>query len=372
MSETLTASQRAAQFAASTRQNFQTMPTQTVTSEGGNVTFTLPKARLLSKILLTVKVNFSAFCPVSGETGLSLPANEMLSLYRILRRVSLDLNNGFSPYSVGGEELAMLDCVHRPHAEFMTEFVTSNNFSSKRNSVHSMPFRLEDDGKAFTADGGKTIELSFGIELPITLNDRDSIGMILLQNQETYATLSVDIGQVTDMFVGGFTSKLLFTLNKVEISPVLETFSIPASGVYPDLSVLKLVNSRTESLVGGGQHVIKLSTGTIYRRILIKVCDTDNNGTDDIVTSNFALIFNQADSFYEISAEQLRYLNTQQYGFTLPDGIYVFDFAFQGIAGLSGSRDFVDTERLTEFWLRFNTSTDARVKLVTETLARLS
>ncbi|MED2157554.1 hypothetical protein P4W14_31505 [Bacillus thuringiensis] len=47
--------QRAMIWATSTRQYKQTLPTQVVTQEGMTLDFTLPKARLLTKIMVTCK-----------------------------------------------------------------------------------------------------------------------------------------------------------------------------------------------------------------------------------------------------------------------------------------------------------------------------
>ena len=54
MSKNLTVQQRNALFAQATRQNIQGMSKKTVTSGATSVDFQIPKARLLSKILLVL------------------------------------------------------------------------------------------------------------------------------------------------------------------------------------------------------------------------------------------------------------------------------------------------------------------------------
>ena len=88
--QTLTPQQRALLFAQATRQNYQTMPTQIVSAENTTVQFTLPKVRLLSRILLHVE----AVANLKSSAGTITLAN--YSPWTILRRVSLNLNNGFS------------------------------------------------------------------------------------------------------------------------------------------------------------------------------------------------------------------------------------------------------------------------------------
>ena len=62
---------------------------------------------------------------------------------------------------------------------------------------------------------------------------------------------------------------------------------------------------------------------------------------------------------------------TEEY-FELPKGVYIFDFSSGGnITNYGGTRDYIDTEKLTEFWIRTTTTTTGSVKVVSECLARL-
>ena len=154
-----------------------------------------------------------------------------------------------------------------------------------------------------------------------------------------------------------------------------ETFSIPANAnAYPDLSVLKLVNGRKDSLPTAGQQIIKLATGTIYRKLIFRLTDGSGNPmTPADITSNIELVFNQADINYSIDPEMLQILNKKNLGTSLPDGMFVFDFSNSGgLPNLGGTRDFIDSANLTEFWLRFTTTKTGKCEIVTETLARLS
>ncbi len=354
--QTLTAAQRAALFAQATRQNMQMLPTESVTSGATSATFLLPKARLLSKIMLDIKAKVN----IKHATKTTVPACDEFTPYGLIRRISLDLNNGFSPYVVGGRQCAMLNMVSRGRADFVkavTTEIDENNFGYWKNK-----------GASST---GQENEIRFTLELPVTLNDRDCIGMVLLQNEQTLVELKIDYANGADMWddTEGYT----IDVTEIKATPMIETFSIPANAqAFPDLSVLKLVNSRNDSYVGAGQHIIKLSTGTIYRKLIFRILDDNGEPlADDDILSNIDLVFNQADTNYSINARMLRMLNTTQYGFTLPKGMYVLDFGYQGVVGLSGTRDYIDTERLTEFWLRFNTGASGRVEMVTECLARL-
>lgn len=346
--------QRAQLFAMSTRQNMQMIPKQTSTSGLKTLQFSLPKARLLSNIMVRVsgKVNVKH----ASETTI---APDKFGIHNVIRRFSVDLNNGFSPYVVSGKELAMLNALEM-FGDILNVGSATQDYTYLNNG-------------AFTASAsGADNDFAFTLQLPITLTKKNPAGLILLQNEQTNVSLNVDIGQGSDMFetVAGVTAEI----KEITVNVMCETFSIPASAnAYPDLSVLRLVNGRTDSIPTAGQHIVKLSTGTVYRKLLFMVLDEDGKPVDDSAFSgNFELIFNMADVNYAITPEMLRAYNTMQYGYTLPKGMYVFDFsAMTGLPNGDSTRDLIDTERLTEFWLRFTVAGKGHVDLVTDCIARL-
>lgn len=346
-----TAKERAEMFALATRQNLQMLAKQTANGGATTLSFNLPKARLLSKILVKVKANVS----VIHDSLTEIPV-DVFRPYKLVRRWSLDLNNGFTPFVVSGEELAMFNMLH------MNGKSVYGNEGKEGYTKAS---------KLTASVSGAENEVVFTCELPVTLNDRDPIGLILLQNDQTNVHLVCDIANDSDFVsdISGASAKI----NSIEIMPMLETFSIPSNAnAMPDLSILKLVTGRTDSMPSSGQQIVKLSTGNIYRRIIFKV--VDENGlpfTNEDFLSTIDLVFNQADVNYAISADMLKALNERMYGYTLPNGMYVFDFAYNGLVGLSGTRDYIDTENLTEMWLRFNAGKKGKVEIVTETLSRL-
>lgn len=348
MAEQLTAQQRAALFAQATRQTIQTMPSQSVTAENTSLQFTLPKARLLSKIYLEVEAAYNL-----KHASVTTVPTKMGGLYNTLRRVSLDLNNGFSPFIIPGRDLAIYN-LNRLHPEQVLE--------SQSRGMYEAGVTASSGG---TANTGR-----FMIELPVALNDRDPVGLILLQSNETNVTLTVDVATIAAAFNQ---ASLEATLTSLKVTPVLETFTIPAlEQAMPDLSVLKLVNSKTDTFAGNGQNIVKLNVGTIYRKLMLYV--EDSNGTpfaDSDFTSNIELVFNQADIPYSVKASVLSARQASQLGYALPEGVFILDFSNQGIPNLGGTRDAIDTERLTEFWVRFNSTKAGKLTVISETLSRL-
>jgi hypothetical protein len=122
--------------------------------------------------------------------------------------------------------------------------------------------------------------------------------------------------------------------------------------------------------------IVKLSTGLTYRKFLIYIAkDSKFTPFEHEKLDKFSLVLNQADTPYNISADYLAYENRISYGGKLPKGCYAFDFSNNGIANFGGSRDYIDTERLTEFWLKVNfkelEGTNTNVYIIAEKLARL-
>lgn len=347
----LTPQQRAILFAQATRQNFQTMPTQAVNAENTTIQFNLPKVRLLSRILLHVE----ATATLTSTAGTIQTA--AYAPYNILRRISLDLNNGFSPLVLSGADLSLYSRMRH------NQNVLDNSTNGKAISY------IEN----IAAAGGHDCAIRFTIPIEVTLNQRDQVGYILLQNDESVVTLTIDVSTLAQAYVLNAGNGDAVTFKNMKVTPTLETYSIPnISSAFPDLSVLKLVSSKSDVFQGGSTSIIKLPVGTIYRKILMKF--VDNNGvalTDQSFTGNIDFVFNQADTPYSIQPQTLSALNHMQYGEPLPSGCYSLDFTDQGFVNYSGSMNYVDSEKLTELWVRFNANVAGTITVISENLARL-
>lgn len=355
MAQTLTVAQRNALFAQATRQNIQGLSKKSVKNGGTTVSFEIPKARLLSKVFLEIDYNLKIKKGTSSLTELSC---DKLTPYRPIRRLSVDLNNGWSPYVIDGASIAILAAMRtQAHSIFPQ--------SEDENGMCYCPKEL-----TVSADG-TDFKMHTMIELPLTLNDRDPIGIVLAQNPETLIEIKVDFETENNMIV--LADGMTLEVNSITVQPTTETFSIPAvQEAFPDISVVKLVTSRVEAFAGNGQNIIDLQTGTIYRKLAFILEDMDGNPfEDDDITSNVDIIFNTADVNYSVPANVIRHKNEVAYGERMPKGVYIFDFSDNGIPNYGGTRDYIDTTKLTMFQLRFNSNKAGRCRIVSENLARL-
>ena len=349
----MTVQQRNALFAQATRQNIQGMAKKKITQGATSVSFEIPKARLLSKIWLEIDYKFT----LTASKSVTIATNK-LTPYQPIRRISLDLNNGWSPYVLDGKSYAVLAGMRQQSHVVYPQSESELGFCY-------CPKQLNAD------DEGISNTMRTTIELPLCLNDRDPIGIILAQSPETLIEVKVDFEPESSMIP--LDDGVTLEVEEISVQPVVETFSIPAvQEAFPDISVVKLCTSRTEMFAGNGQNLIDLVTGTIYRKIAFIIEDLDGNPfSDDDITSNIDLIFNTADVNYSIPAKLIRHKNEMQFGEEQPKGVYIFDFSDNGIPNYGGTRDYIDSTKLTMFQVRFNSNKAGRIRIVSENLARL-
>ena len=350
----LTAAQRMLNFAALTRQNRHMVGKQSTSDELSTIQFVYPTNRLLAQTYVKVDVDIN----VKHASGTALTLKSNYELARIIRKITQDLNIGFRPVVMSGEELLM--------------FNTIATHPAKITSQDGMILNANGSCTLKSSSAGVSNKYSMVFELKNTLNDSMLQGLILLQNKATQMTLNVDIGTANEVVkdYAGYTA----TLNKVDVTPMMTTYSVPSDErAFPDISVLRLVQSKSTVFSSGGEHTVYLDTGTIYRKLGLYF--TDEAGLplkDSDITSNIEIAFNTADIPYSVSAEMLRFLNADEFGQRLREGLYVFDFSSQSpLIGYGGTRDYIDTDNLTLFTLKFNTDKACKVTCLTEQLSRL-
>lgn len=353
MAQSMTVQQRNSLFAQATRQNIQGMAKKKITQGATTVSFEIPKARLLSKIWLEIDYKFK----LKSSTVTSVNTSK-LTPYAPIRRISLDLNNGWSPYVLDGKSYAVLAGMRQ-----QSHVVYPQSESEKGFCYCPATLSVSSTGVSNT--------MRTTIELPLCLNDRDPIGIILAQSPETLIEVKVDFEPEASMIP--LQDGVTLEVEEITVQPIVETFSIPAvQEAFPDISVVKLCTSRTEMFAGNGQNLIDLVTGTIYRKIAFIIEDLDGNPfSDEDITSNIDLIFNTADVNYSIPAKLIRHKNEMQFGEEQPKGVYIFDFSDNGIPNYGGTRDYIDSTKLTMFQVRFNSNKAGRIRIVSENLARL-
>lgn len=349
----LTPQERNQYFSQMTRQNWQITPMKTGSGAtlGETVQFDVPKVRLTSRLRLLVTGTLKA----THATNTTFAAHDFAP-FNLIRRVNVDLNNGFSPFTISGAEL------------YQYSLVRDNAIVMQR----------QESGRAKVVMGtkasaaGATNQISFLADLPLVLNDRDPVGLVVAQNQETTISVTVDFVDDAKVIASGG-SGYTFDVTNLKVVPMVESFTIPpVPEAFPDISILKLVQASREAIASAGTFHVALPTGYTYRKLIFYITDENGVGVKDTdLTGNIEIVLNQADTPYRIAAEHLAKINHEQFGMPLPQGMYAWDFSYQGIANMGGSRDYFDTEKLTEFWIRFNAPFKGQITCVYELLSRL-
>jgi hypothetical protein len=345
----LSPDQRARMFSQMTRKYEQVLPSEKF-KENSTLSFQLPKTRFLSKITLHVRGTFKT--AHGSKTSFT---KSIFDKFNLVRRVRLSINNGFNPYDISGNMLSLYNKANhyqRPDADVFDLDVLGNVVSVS----------------------GTTNTVTYALELPISLNDRDPIGLLLLQNEQSIVTLNVDTSSLSSIMTD---NDITISDDSIYFTPVLETFSIPLiPDAIPDYSIVKLVNEQSENIVSTNEMIVKLPLGLTYRKLGVYLAsDTAYTPIPHANISGFQLIFNQADTPINVSSDHVARKNRVDYDGSMPVGSYMFDFSSQGIANLGGGRDYVDTERLTECWLKVQFSglsgASNYIHLFSEKLAKL-
>jgi hypothetical protein len=344
----LAPSQRMYNFLTATRQYMQESPAIQFV-ENNTRSATLPNTRFLSRIYLRVKGTFKA--AHASKTTFTLTP---FAQYKLLRQIRLTVNNSFSNFQASGTEVFLYN---------VTNLYANSGGNNDVNTI----------GNQCSASGTTNYVL-YTLELPQTLSDKDLIGLINLQDITTNFSINLDCGAMSEIMTD--TDVTISDVN-ISITPVVESFSIPLSDDFvPDYSIIKMVNTAMYP-IDNLKKVVQLPTNITYRKMLFYFA-SDNKYTpiDHDNIDYMRLIFNQADSPIVLSADHIKYLNHKLYGGQLPNGAYCLDFSQQGIANLGGSRDYIDTQRLTECWVEVNfknlTGTTNTMYVVAEKIAQMA
>lgn len=347
-------------FAQLTRQNQQKEPSFAVT-ESNIYRFTLPQTRYTSKIMLHF---YGTFDVTHASATTWTPVRH--APYALLSNITVDMNNGFAPYKTSGIG-AYLNNLARP---------TNYPFRNVETTTANRAMTKISPATGSAGSGGVTNYISFVVELPLTINDRDPIGLVMTQNSETHVTVEINMGTI----LGLFATTTGYSISNISIActPMIESYTIPINPISAnpdeplvDLQTIKLVQEQVFTISATGEYTIKLPIGTTYRRVFLDFYSGNTALTDAQVT-NFMLSLNQADTPYNITGRQLQALNEIQLGYTLPAGVFLFDFSYLGFVNYGGSRDYIDTQNLNEFWIKAQTSATGTVRTVYESLVRLA
>ena len=313
-------------FLESTRQNIRQGGVLTYAA-GGVTSLPIPRVGYLAR--LHVRVNGTmTLTPGTGTTALSDKGP-----YALLRRVRYEAGSGTQIFNTSGFGAFLVDL----HSRLGYEPDDGQIGAAFASEVYSCP----------VASGANT--WNFGFTVPITPNERDLMGLILLQAESTVTNLTLEWQQA-----GGTTNDypIVLTGNATAVfagnaTIWLETFTVPAD--VNDQAPIDRVHQVVEfvqPITNIGDAIVKLLEQNIYLRVIHSV--EINGALSQDAVDRFVLRYNITDQPYDMSRDFYLYYKRREWTKDFKIGTYVWEFFDQGYPNFGGDRDLVMATGLAE------------------------
>lgn len=265
----------------------------------------IPKTGILGGLMLTI---------IGHITGTPSQCNAM-GLANVINRVRLIANAGINLIDVSGIGYHYL----------IRDFVEHN--------IDPVP------QAAFGACAAGAYDLS--MFFPISLNARDPLGLIMLQNEDTQLRLEVDINPLTSCAVNGLTG------HTVDIQPTLDIFTVPLDKKdWPPFDFAHTWNEEQYTVAGAGQVDWQWPRGNIYAQVLhglgLGVAGADG-------WTNYGLRVNQSEYLFDNPASFIERNTSRFRGIAKVAGAIPVDFLSEsGLGNYGSGRDLLDSRQLTD------------------------
>lgn len=303
-------------FEANTRRLIVKTALMSPASFGGATTqIQLPRSGLLSSIRLLISVT----------VGGTVNAANALGAASAIKRVRVTLNNGTDVFNMSGAGY------HYLLRQYINDYHDPVPQSTARSAVSATTFNLD-------------------MLIPIALSNRDLIGLINLQNEQTQANLSIDWENQT--VVGGSTA----TITAATAQPFVELFTVPVDKKdYPPLTLLHQIVEEQIIVSGAGDVTYNLPRGNTYLQMLfgagIAQAGSDAWSAALLRMQQTYFLYNGATPGYFNSeyAESHAALGNTASPAARIAGVVPFDFMGTSGLGVYGKyRDSIDSSQLTD------------------------
>ena len=296
-----------ADFNGSTRRKVNQLASLTKATGASTISqFTIPKVGYIGRIWLSIR----------GTVAGTLTSPNPLGFASIIRNINLQINSGLQSFSISG---AGYHYLLRPFLEVGQDPVPQSN---ARSAVTAAAFNLD-------------------MMIPVMLNFRDPIGLLLAQSESTAMTVTITWESDTTVATGA-------TVNAT-VKPYVEFFTVPSQGPAqpPRNMVHQILEDQIAGVASGAPYPYTLPRGGLYLGLFLGY-GMGVAGADSIST----LQLRAAQSDY-IQSTDMDYLdlvcNATGFARQRLAGTYPIDLA--GTSGLGVydlMRDTLDTSRLTD------------------------
>ncbi len=292
-------------FVANTRRKVVQLPTQTRPVGGGTTAINLPKTGLLAGVLLAVR----------GSIAGTLTVPNALGFASVISRVRVTLNSGIDIFNVSG---AGYHYLLREVVE--SEYTDISGQSNARSAVTAAAFNID-------------------MLIPIAINMRDPLGLILLQNEQTLLTLNIDWTADATVATGA-------TITCTAI-PYLELFTVPVDPAdFPPLNIIHQTLEDQQQITGAQDWVYNWPRGNTYLQVLHGI-GIGAAGSDSF--SKAQIRVNQSDYLQSTDIPYLDLEYRRLRGRARPAGGVFFDLlATSGLGNYGLTRDVFNSSLVTD------------------------
>lgn len=292
-------------FVANTRRKIIQLPNLVRPTGGGTSFINLPKTGLLAVLHLAIR----------GSIAGTLTVPNALGLASIISRVRVTLNSGIDLVNIsgGGYHYLLREAIG-------SEYIDPNGQSSARSAVTATAFNLD-------------------MTVPVSINDRDPLGLIMLQNEQTLVTLYVDWTTDTTVATGATVTGT--------VTPYLELFTVPVDPQdYPPLNIVHQVLEDQQQISGAGDYTYNWPRGNTYLQILHGF-GIGTAGTDAF--TKFQVRVNQSDYLQNTDIPYLDLEFRKERGRARPaGGLFVDLLASSGLGNFGLTRDVFNSALVTD------------------------
>ena len=308
-------------FIEATRQNIRQEAVKPYTASQ-NVSHDLARTGLISRIFLHFVGTLT--CTHASKTTFTKAAE---APYNLAGRIRLTLNSGTDVYNVSG------------YGTYLMNMINRINYYLDNASCGVFAF-----GNTVSSSGTDN-NVEFFLEIPVAANDRDALGMLMLQSSQIVATLNIENNAASVLM----TDTDITTALTGNWYVSTEKFSIPAKAEdYPNLDTIHQVIEDVAPISATGRNRFVIPRGNTYMKLIdiIKL----NGAANSADVEDIALKINTSNEPYNMTGRDIRAMQAQRYGRALPTGVFVYDFTYSmGLPGLGNFRDFIDSQDVSEF-----------------------
>lgn len=294
-------------FVANTRRKIIQLPTQTRPAGGGTTSINLPKTGLLATINLAIRGT------VSGTVTTANP----LGMASIINRIRLTLNSGIDIFNVSGTGYHYL-----LRNALESEYVDISSQSNATSAVTAAAFNLD-------------------MVIPIAINMRDPLGLILLQNEQTLLTLNIDWTADTNVVLTGGGTVAATAV------PYIELFTVPVDPAdFPPINIVHQILEDQQAISGAQDWVYNWPRGNTYLQVLHGI-GIGAAGADGFTKATIRV--NQSDYLQNTDVPYLDIEFRRMRGRARPAGGIFYDLlASSGLGNYGLTRDVFNSALVTD------------------------